>query len=291
MTASTGTVPKYSLSYEYCWSGRLSGGHALYDRASTCTGTRGSHLQHDPPAAPAVRESWIAFCSAKRSDDPNARASCSRYLVEREQAGEAERLKGYAIAVDVFGKDAEFDSVDRCGGARAGGPAARAARPLLRDGRPADPIRMVIPRGSYVPAYEEMPADWPTQDCADAGDQPAARDASRATHAGRPARTSRRCRSLASAWARSGCCGVRWLSSRCCSSLSPIAPACTEPRRRRPIPPSRRKRRCRPRPSPIDRRSEALPTIRVRRRKTTIRRRSASLPSSRRPSPASTRWT
>ena len=32
------------------------------------------------------------------------------YLVEREQAGEADRLKGYAIAVDVFGRDEEFDS-------------------------------------------------------------------------------------------------------------------------------------------------------------------------------------
>jgi hypothetical protein len=32
------------------------------------------------------------------------------YLVGREQVGEAERLKGYAIAVDVFGRDSEFDS-------------------------------------------------------------------------------------------------------------------------------------------------------------------------------------
>jgi hypothetical protein len=32
------------------------------------------------------------------------------YLVARQQSGEAEKLKGYAIAVDVFGKDAEFDA-------------------------------------------------------------------------------------------------------------------------------------------------------------------------------------
>ena len=32
-----------------------------------------------------------------------------RYLVEQEQAGHADRLKGFAIAVDVFGKDTDFD--------------------------------------------------------------------------------------------------------------------------------------------------------------------------------------
>ncbi|EHK57520.1 hypothetical protein MAXJ12_09478, partial [Mesorhizobium alhagi CCNWXJ12-2] len=32
-----------------------------------------------------------------------------RYLIEQEQAGHADRLKGFAIAVDVFGKDADFD--------------------------------------------------------------------------------------------------------------------------------------------------------------------------------------
>ncbi|WP_186307261.1 hypothetical protein [Mesorhizobium amorphae] len=32
-----------------------------------------------------------------------------RYLVEREQSGEADKLKGFSIAIDVFGKDSGFD--------------------------------------------------------------------------------------------------------------------------------------------------------------------------------------
>ena len=83
-----------------------------------------------------------------------------------------------------------------------------------------------------------------------------------ADSASRPGRTSRRQSSSASAWARCGCCGARWLSSRCCLSLSPIArPARVHCSDR--IPPPRRKRRCRPRPSPSSRQPEALPTIRV----------------------------
>ena len=39
---------------------------------------------------------------------------------------------------------------------------------IMRRKAGSDPIRLVIPRGSYVPAYEEMPADRPAQDRADA---------------------------------------------------------------------------------------------------------------------------
>ena len=76
------------------------------------------------------------------------------YLVARQQSGEAEKLKGYAIAVDVFGKDAEFDaSTDALVRVQAG-----RLRELLNhyyelEGK-ADPIRIAVPRGSYVPAYE-----------------------------------------------------------------------------------------------------------------------------------------
>lgn len=76
------------------------------------------------------------------------------YLVERQQSGEAEKLKGYAIAVDVFGKDAEFDaSTDALVRVQAG-----RLRELLHhyyemEGR-SDPLRIAVPRGSYVPAYE-----------------------------------------------------------------------------------------------------------------------------------------
>ena len=77
-----------------------------------------------------------------------------RYLVEQEQAGEADRLKGFTIAVDVFGRDADFDSsADAVVRVQA-----RRLRELLKQYSETeganDPLRIVIPRGSYVPVYE-----------------------------------------------------------------------------------------------------------------------------------------
>ena len=117
-------------------------------------------MLHDPPAAPAVRDELERILSSdtfKRSE--RARELLS-YLVGREQVGEAERLKGYAIAVDVFGRDSEFDSsTDAVVRVQAGRLRDLLAQYYAAEGR-HDPIRLVIPRGSYVPAYEEMPADW-----------------------------------------------------------------------------------------------------------------------------------
>lgn len=77
-----------------------------------------------------------------------------RYLVEREQAGEADRLKGFSIAVDVFGKDADFDSAtDAVVRVQAGRLRELLQQYFAAEGA-GDPVRIVIPRGSYVPAYE-----------------------------------------------------------------------------------------------------------------------------------------
>lgn len=77
-----------------------------------------------------------------------------RYLVEQEQGGHADRLKGFTIAIDVFGRDADFDSsADAVVRVQA-----RRLRELLKQYSETegadDPIRIVIARGSYVPAYE-----------------------------------------------------------------------------------------------------------------------------------------
>ncbi|MCB1383654.1 MAG: hypothetical protein KDJ73_12140 [Notoacmeibacter sp.] len=77
------------------------------------------------------------------------------YLVEKEQAGEADRLKGFAIGVDVFGKDSGFDpSTDAVVRVQAG-----RLRQLLdqfyAEEAPPGLLRIGIPRGSYIPAYCE----------------------------------------------------------------------------------------------------------------------------------------
>jgi hypothetical protein len=80
------------------------------------------------------------------------------YLVEREQAGEAERLKGYSIAVDVFGRDQEFDSsTDAVVRVQAGRLRDLLSQYYDSEGRD-DPMRIVLTRGCYVPTYEKSAA-------------------------------------------------------------------------------------------------------------------------------------
>ena len=89
-----------------------------------------------------------------------------RYLVEREQAGEADRLKGFSIAMDVFGKDADFDSAtDAVVRVQAGRLRDLLQQYFAAEGA-GEPIRIVVPRGSYVPVYEtnSAPTEAPRTD-------------------------------------------------------------------------------------------------------------------------------
>lgn len=111
-----------------------------------------------PPAA-QIREalqrvvSSDAFARSERARD------LLRYLVEQDLAGHADRLKGYSVAVDVFGKDASFDpSTDTVVRVQAG-----RLRELLQQyyaGEGAhDLVRITVPRGSYVPLYVAADGD------------------------------------------------------------------------------------------------------------------------------------
>ncbi|MFD1326324.1 hypothetical protein [Mycoplana ramosa] len=80
------------------------------------------------------------------------------YVVERQLAGKAGQLKGYTIGIDVFGRPTGFDSgSDPIVRVQAG-----KLRKLLEEyyaGEGANaPLRIRIPRGSYVPEYEMMAA-------------------------------------------------------------------------------------------------------------------------------------
>ncbi len=114
-------------------------------------------MQHSTPAAPAVRETLERLLASQTFSRSERSRNLLTYLVEKELAGEADRLKGYSIAMDVFGKNADFDSsTDAVVRVQA-----RRLRNLLdqyfsTEGE-NEPLRISIPRGSYVPAYELVP--------------------------------------------------------------------------------------------------------------------------------------
>ncbi|WP_095201977.1 tetratricopeptide repeat protein [Mesorhizobium carmichaelinearum] len=111
-------------------------------------------MQHATPAAPAVRETLERLLASETFGRSERARKLIRYLVEREQAGEADRLKGFSIAMDVFGKDGDFDpSTDAVVRVQAGRLRELLQQYFANEGI-AEPVRIAIPRGGYVPAYE-----------------------------------------------------------------------------------------------------------------------------------------
>lgn len=112
-------------------------------------------MQPTTPAAPAVRTTLERVLASNTFSRSERSRDLLRYLVEREQAGQADRLKGYAIAVDVFGKDTEFDpSTDAVVRVQAGRLRDLLQQYFATEGA-SDPLQIVIPRGSYIPSYVE----------------------------------------------------------------------------------------------------------------------------------------
>lgn len=119
-------------------------------------------MQYDTPAAPAVREMLERVLRSETFGRSERARNLLRYLIDREQAGEAERLKGFAIAMDVFGKDAEFDpSTDAVVRVQAGRLRELLDQYYASEGT-SDPVRVTIPRGSYVPAYQIVSTPSPS---------------------------------------------------------------------------------------------------------------------------------
>lgn len=109
-----------------------------------------------------------------------------KFVVEKQLAGEADRLKEYVIGIEVFDRDAHYDPrVDSIVRVEAARLRAKLAEYYAGEGR-ADPVVLALPKGGYAPiaTLREAPApvavDAPASDAPEA---PAAVDA----HAEAPA--------------------------------------------------------------------------------------------------------
>ncbi|MBL8583548.1 MAG: hypothetical protein JNL61_15155 [Rhizobiaceae bacterium] len=113
-----------------------------------------SALPNKTPVAPAVREMLERVVASRTFSRSERARDLLRHLVEREQAGEAEQLKGFSIGVDVFGKDSDFDpTTDAVVRVQAGRLRELLAHYYADEGA-GDVLRISIPRGGYVPVYE-----------------------------------------------------------------------------------------------------------------------------------------
>ena len=81
------------------------------------------------------------------------RAALLRFVVEETLQGRADRIKGFAVAVAVYGRDETFDSQSD--------PVVRLEARRLRhdidsyyaDAGRHDPVRISIPKGAYIPSF------------------------------------------------------------------------------------------------------------------------------------------
>ena len=105
------------------------------------------------PPAEQVRAELDKILSSEVFGRSGRARDLLRYIVEQDLAGNADRLKGYSIGVDVFGKGTDFDP--------ANDTVVRVQMGRLRDflkqyylGQGADDaLRISIPLGTYAPNY------------------------------------------------------------------------------------------------------------------------------------------
>jgi TolB-like protein len=79
-----------------------------------------------------------------------------RYVVEETLGGRADRIKGYSVAIEVFGRDSTFTQEDPVVRIEAGRIRRALERYFLVAGQ-ADPIRIEMPKGGYVPVFTAIP--------------------------------------------------------------------------------------------------------------------------------------
>ena len=76
------------------------------------------------------------------------------YVIAKTLAGQADEIKGYTIATEVFGRSPDFDqATDPVVSIQANKLRRALERYYLVAGQ-ADPIRIDIPKGSYVPTFQ-----------------------------------------------------------------------------------------------------------------------------------------
>jgi TolB-like protein/tetratricopeptide (TPR) repeat protein len=103
--------------------------------------------------AAAIREALERIFASADFDASERNRRFLRHVVEETLAGRADRIKGYSVAMAVFDRDASFDpQLDPIVRIEA----SRLRRSLdhyyLTGGR-ADAIRVIIPKGGYVPTF------------------------------------------------------------------------------------------------------------------------------------------
>jgi adenylate cyclase len=151
-----------------------NGGDLAILRNGTLTRLRHGCTQPGDPDPQTVRGHLERVFRSAHFDGSTRSREFLRYVVEEVLAGRAAYLKQAAIAVEVFGRQPDFDAViDPIVRVQAGRLRRSLERYYLLSGD-VDSIRIELPKGSYAPVFvtsaelrqprltSELAQDWPT---------------------------------------------------------------------------------------------------------------------------------
>lgn len=119
-----------------------------------CVDDDGSGARSAPePSAADIRLQLDRILSSAEFTVPERVRQFLSYVVEQTLAGHADRIKAYSVAVEVFGRDANFDiQNDPVVRIEAGRLRRALERYYLLVGS-SDPVLIEIPKGGYVPHF------------------------------------------------------------------------------------------------------------------------------------------
>ena len=103
--------------------------------------------------AESIQQQLTRILSCEDFDASDRNRRFLEYVVEEAIAGRAERIKAYSIATLVFGKGESFDPQNDAIVRIEAGRVRRALEHYYLTSGLDDPIRISIPRGSYVPVF------------------------------------------------------------------------------------------------------------------------------------------
>jgi adenylate cyclase len=106
------------------------------------------------PSASEVRAALDRILASRCFQQAGRASDFLRFVVEQTLAGSGQRLKGYTIGVEVFGRPADFDAQsDALVRVEAGRLRRRLVEYYASEGS-ADPVRIQLPRGTYAAEYD-----------------------------------------------------------------------------------------------------------------------------------------
>jgi adenylate cyclase len=111
-----------------------------------------------PPSAEQVRAELARVLGSTVFAHAGRSTEFLRFVVDETLAGRADRLKGYAIAIEVFGKPPEFDAqTDPLVRVEAGRLRRRLTEYYHGEGRD-NAVRIALPKNGYTPTFTALPA-------------------------------------------------------------------------------------------------------------------------------------